>query len=337
MKERAQYIDAAKGVAILCITLLHFEEGVIPGWLNIWIGLFMITAFYFTSGWVHGMQNRKITAKELFTKRIKQLGIPYLWFSALIIAFDILWVLLGFMEIEILLRDIYKTITLRGIGTLWFLPVLVIGETIFCFIRNSRYRLPLTLIGVIVLFIVNHLYYNIWCAMREVSTLHKLIDSPMQPFVRGIAACPVIAGGYIMVRHVWPTIERCKKGTIASVGLVAILFSLLLVTYPPFEIYYLNTFLSNTLPVFGFICLFYTVGYKNLISRFFIFWGVNSLVLMCTHYSIVEETLKTLDKEFIHSGFIGPITIIHFTIAIAISYPIAMIFNDRLKFMLGKK
>ena len=126
MNKRLDYIDATKGVAILCITFLHFEQGVIPGWLNVWIGMFMISAFYVTSGWVSGVNDKPITAKELLKKRLRQLGVPYLWFSLLIIIFDILWVALGLMESGILLRDIYKTVVLRGIGTLWFLPVLLI-------------------------------------------------------------------------------------------------------------------------------------------------------------------------------------------------------------------
>lgn len=48
MNKRLDYIDETKGVAILCITFLHFESEVIPAWLNTWIGLFMITAFYVT-------------------------------------------------------------------------------------------------------------------------------------------------------------------------------------------------------------------------------------------------------------------------------------------------
>ena len=85
--KRLNYIDATKGVAILCIAFLHFEKGVIPFWLNEWIGMFMITAFYVTSGWIIGISNKRMKPDELLKKRIKQLGIPYLWFSLLIILF----------------------------------------------------------------------------------------------------------------------------------------------------------------------------------------------------------------------------------------------------------
>ena len=47
---RSLAIDQLKGLAIICITLLHFEAGLIPADINTWIGSFMITAFYFTCG-----------------------------------------------------------------------------------------------------------------------------------------------------------------------------------------------------------------------------------------------------------------------------------------------
>ena len=83
-KQRFEYIDCVKGVAILCITFLHFENGVIPQWLNTWIGMFMITAFYVTSGWVFGLKSKLESPGVLFKKRLRQLGIPYFWFAVLI-------------------------------------------------------------------------------------------------------------------------------------------------------------------------------------------------------------------------------------------------------------
>ena len=64
MTKRLDYIDATKGVAIQCITFLHFEKGVIPDWLNVWIGLFMISTFYFTSGWITGINKNPISSNE---------------------------------------------------------------------------------------------------------------------------------------------------------------------------------------------------------------------------------------------------------------------------------
>ena len=337
IKKRYDYIDATKGVAILCITFLHFEQGVIPHWLNTWIGLFMISAFYVTSGWVSGISNKPTTAKELFKKRIKQLGVPYLWFSLLIILFDILWVTLGLMESNILLRDIYKTFTLRGIGTLWFLPVLLIGEYIFTLIKNSKKKWGWAVVGLIATLLVNYAYNTLWLPMRDLSELNKIIDSPLQPIVRGLYAWPIIAIGYLLGKKWGMRIIEENKIKLLLISAVLFAISFILVIKPPFNIYYINGVLSNTLPAIAFMFLF-AMFTKGVITRFFTYWGVNSLVLMCTHFSITMEVLMAFDKYILHhSTFEGARTIIYFVVCIILTYPLVWLFNGKLKFMLGKR
>lgn len=335
-RQRLDYIDATKGVAILCITFLHFEKGVIPDWLNTWIGLFMITTFYLTSGWVSGISNKQIKPNELLKKRIKQLGVPYLWFSAIIVVFDIIWIALGYMESSTLLRDIYKTITLRGIGTLWFLPVLVIGEYIFAIVRNSKQKWLLATLFMIATLAANYAYYNIWFPLRDLSELNKLIDAPMQPIMRGLYAWPIVAIGYIIAQK-WGH-KLIGTGRIKLIATSATLFaiSIALVVNPPFDIYYINGALCNTLPAIAFMCLF-ALFPKNVITGFFTYWGVNSLILMCTHFSITMEILMAFDKHVLHHPvFEGPVTILYFVACILLTYPLVHLFNDKLKFMIGK-
>lgn len=337
MSKRLDYIDATKGVAILCITFLHFEQGVIPGWLNTWIGMFMISAFYVTSGWVTGISNKPITAKQLFKKRIRQLGVPYLWFSVLIILFDLLWVAFELMESGILLRDIYKTIVLRGIGTLWFLPVLLIGEYIFNLIKNSNRRWMWIIIGLGATLLVNHAYNSFWLPIRDNSELYKILDAPMQPIVRGLYAWPIIAFGYLVGKRWGKSIMDANKTKLLITSALIFAISFMLIIKPPFNIYYVNGLLSNTLPAIAFMCLF-AVFSKNVITFFFTYWGINSLILMCTHFSITQVILTTFDKHILHhSTFEGPRTILYFVICMILTYPLVRLFNGKLKFMLGRK
>ena len=336
-KKRLNYIDATKGVAILCITFLHFEQGVIPAWLNTWIGLFMISAFYVTSGWVTGINDKPITAKQLFKKRIRQLGIPYLWFSLLIILFDLLWVSVGLMGSDIMLRDIYKTIVLRGIGTLWFLPVLLIGECIFTLIKNSKRRWLWAAIAMVITLSVNYAYNSIWLPKSNISELNKMLDAPMQPIVRGLYAWPIIAIGYLLGKKWGKAIMQTSKAWLLIVSALFFAVSFVLVINPPITVYYINDLLSNILPAIAFMCLF-AVLTKGFITKFFNHWGVNSLILMCTHFSITMEILMAFDKHILHHAtFVGPRTIIYFVICVLLTYPLVYLFNGKLKFMLGKK
>ena len=337
VKKRFDYIDATKGVAILCITFLHFEQGVIPGWLNTWIGMFMISAFYVTSGWVTGIKDKPITAKDLFKKRIRQLGIPYLWFSLLIILFDVLWVALGLMESSILLRDVYKTFVLRGIGTLWFLPVLLIGEYTFTLIKNSKKVWFWAIVGLAITLLANYTYYTLWLPVRDNSELYKIIDASMQPIVRGLYAWPIIAIGYQLGKRWGQRVMEENKITLLLISALLFAVSFVLIIKPPVSIYYINGLLSNTLPAIAFMLLFATFS-NNIIERFFSYWGVNSLIMMCTHFSITMEILMIFDRDILHHPtFAGQRTIVYFLICIVLTYPLVRLFNGKLRFMIGKK
>lgn len=336
-KKRLNYIDATKGVAILCITFLHFEQGVIPVWLNTWIGMFMITAFYVTSGWVTGISNKPTTPKEMLKKRIKQLGIPYLWFSLLIILFDALWIALGLMESNILLRDIYKTLVLKGIGTLWFLPVLLFGEYIFAVIKNCKRIWLWASIFFAITIACNHLYDELWWSLRNLSKITQMIDAPLQVINAVFKAWPIIGIGYLMGKRWGKSILEISKYKLLTISVLLFAISFILIIKPPFSLYYVNGVLSNTLPAVAFMCLF-AVFNNNFIERFFTYWGVNSLILMCTHFSITMEILMAFDRHVLHHPvFVGPRTIIYFIICILLTYPLVLLFNGKLRFMLGRR
>lgn len=61
---RERYIDIVKGLSILCITLLHYVHNVFPNEVNVFVGSFMITSFYVTSGWVSAMHPSQRSLKE---------------------------------------------------------------------------------------------------------------------------------------------------------------------------------------------------------------------------------------------------------------------------------
>ena len=134
---RHRYIDIVKGLSILCIVLLHYEVGVFPKELNIFIGSFMITAFYVTSGWLDAMGSKAISIKEYTRKRFQQLGKPYIYWSVIILMFDLILCLFNYYDAQYLAKEIYKTITLRGIGTLWFLPALFFGGIIWQWLKRK--------------------------------------------------------------------------------------------------------------------------------------------------------------------------------------------------------
>lgn len=138
MKSRLQYIDTAKGLAIVSIVLLHFEEGIFTPQLNLFISAYMITMFYITAGWVDAMNENQRPFKEYLKHRWNQLMIPYIWWTGIILAIDsILWAF-QYYDCYFMARELYKSITLRGIGTLWFLPALFGGSLLWHFTKQKN-------------------------------------------------------------------------------------------------------------------------------------------------------------------------------------------------------
>ena len=61
---RERYVDIAKGIAILCIALLHYENGIFPQQLNTFIGSFMVSMFYVASGWISALYPKQLGFKD---------------------------------------------------------------------------------------------------------------------------------------------------------------------------------------------------------------------------------------------------------------------------------
>ena len=334
-QDRIRYLDILKGLSILCIVLMHFEEGVFPLWLCVWIGSFMVTAFFFTSGWLFSMKERTVSVKELFKKRLHSLVIPYLWFSALILLFDFILIFIGFYDSSIVFRDICKTVMLRGIGTLWFLPALFLGEIIFVLLRNHN-RIWLWILALSLSLVYLH-YYGYWNGhYRNINNLYKILDTPFHAFHNAIRAWIVIACGYKL-----PQLYRRYLSHLSSllditlgVGLCAV--SVYLASFLPFNPDAFNIFLAPVVGPFGLLLV--AKGVERMkVCCFFDYWGKNSLALMATHYSIVLVLFQILNQHLYgETKLTGISSLVFFVLAMMIEYPIVEVINKRFRFLLGK-
>lgn len=77
LKERSNAIDMIKGLSIMTLFYLHFENG----WMNTDYNFFLVRsqAFYIVVGWLWEMSSNRRTVAEHWTKRKTGLIIPYLW------------------------------------------------------------------------------------------------------------------------------------------------------------------------------------------------------------------------------------------------------------------
>ena len=158
-KHRRKELDYAKGFAILLMLFSHCipSESIV----KTWISSFNMPIFFVICGILQADKNPEgIKLKEAFKfllKRCKQLLIPYFIFGiGLIILYQILYLVGG--SALTYKEQLVSLITLRGIGSMWFIPCYLISECIFVFFLC---KLPdiirlLFILGTIVMIVITN-------------------------------------------------------------------------------------------------------------------------------------------------------------------------------------
>ncbi len=128
-------IDLIKGLCILLVVVHHtLTFDFFPQPVAHFCGAVFLNSFFVVSGFLYGRRAEGENRKPILHK-FWRLIIPYAGFSVLAILWHgILAVGLGCREMseiwfgwELVLRDVLKTVSFTGIGTLWFLPVLFLS------------------------------------------------------------------------------------------------------------------------------------------------------------------------------------------------------------------
>lgn len=330
---REKYVDIVKGLSILCITFLHYEQGVLPPSVNVFIGSFMITAFYVVSGWVSAMHPSQRTLKGLIKKRWKQLGIPYLWWTAIILIFDFTLLAFGYYDLRHIGTDIYKAITLRGIGTLWFLPALFGGEIIWHWLKSNK-KAWLIVLALVLSLCYQYFYGQIFGGKTE--AIYRIIDAPFRTIRNILEAWIGTAFGYYAYVFLKNNVLQLSKMTLALYGIFLCAFAFITANYLPL---FLSPFWSLFAPLFGplgWLLLAKSVQNWELLN-FFNYWGLNSLNLMVTHYSMIMVLFTIVVENALHQPFLGWTTIVCFIISMPIQYFLVLAINKYAKFTLGKR
>lgn len=329
---RERYIDIVKGLSIICITFLHYEQGILPQSINIFIGSFMITAFYVTSGWVSAMHPTQRTLKELIKKRWKQLGIPYLWWTAIILAFDLILLFFGYYDSYFIGREIYKSITLRGIGTLWFLPALFGGEIIWYLLKSNS---KAWLILLALTFSLCYMFFYGQILGSKTEMIYRIVDAPFRTIHNILEAWVGIAFGYYTYNLLKNNILQSSQLLLAIYGVLVCTAAFIIVNFLNIP-YPLKGLIGPLIGPLGLLLLAKSIQ-EWKIMNLFNYWGLNSLNLMVTHYSIILVIFTIIVENVFNLPFSGWITIICFILSMPIQYTLVPLINKYANFTLGKR
>lgn len=188
--ERKLYLDQAKGIGIMMIILQHISNFETP--FLVFGNSFKIVIFFIISGYLFQLQfKNNITYKDFIIKKIKTLGIPYLFFSTLFIIINIF---LMFIKKENNLSNIliliYDVVSLKGLITLWFLPTIFLVEIIYFFINLHRKKYINTIsiiISFLLIIIIGYTKINIWELFGN-SLISKAISCPIGVIIKATIA-----------------------------------------------------------------------------------------------------------------------------------------------------
>lgn len=183
MKQRLQYFDIAKGIAIILVILGHNE---IPHTVNRFIFSFHMPLFFIVSGYFF----KPLAYKEIVKKGWRQLLVPYLFTGAFIIAFFALFQMaLHFMrgasydaqQMLDLLHDVAY-----GGWPVWFLLALFVAKIVLNLaLSHERYALSI----VLAVATIGYVWGN-----------YVKVDVPLQIFP-GFIASLFLYIGYQMRKH----------------------------------------------------------------------------------------------------------------------------------------
>lgn len=294
--KRIHTFDYIKGLCILIVVLCHTVTfgGMVCTQLRWLFQSIFLNDFYLLAGWIQARKDLcagKIRVREEVQRKITALLIPYCMLSVIAIVFQGILTLCfhnayispsytGFM---LTIRNIYLTVTLNGIGTLWFLPILLIASLFLVWIRSK----PKTVIAA---FAVGA--YLLYCLISQYDTaqVHTLLEKEIEFFSRVCVAIAYSLCGYLLGLY-W---KRTK--TSALVGVLFCVSGLL--------IFERATFAAVPLVAIGFplVCLIFEPLLENRRHLGLLeFCGEHSILIMYIHYVIVLPMVQQVLEQ--QSGY----------------------------------
>ncbi len=296
--KRSVSIDMAKGLGILMITYGHITELSNP--VDHWMSLFKITLFYIVAGYLMSYTGaeEKYTGKQFVLKTLRTIMLPYVSFSVVIIIVKA--VAAWFRHKDVLdgvFTNLYATLTLRGVNTLWFLPTLAIGEILFFFILKSRKKSLFWILitaSLIAGYLLSIFTLNLKDTLGE--SAYQTVSYPLHPLAKSLVAIWFIGIGYAGQKIVagmgkavkYPlglllTVLTIVMGAAVSRGID---FNMLVYGRNP--VWFLIGGITGT---FGALFLFELLQ-ERCIAPFLSYWGRNSLILMATQRCLLLVNLS---------------------------------------------
>ena len=165
-KKRIDWVDVAKGIAMICVILVHVEEHFMPaGTLvstKIPIYTFHMPLFFFMSGYLFSMKN---SFGEFLKNKCRRILIPYVCLGVILALFDTYWNGRNpfgdpWFSADAFTGRLMALLTQERYWTLWFIACLfwlnILFYVIVRLVKNEKVRA----IVVVIIAVVGLVYYK---------------------------------------------------------------------------------------------------------------------------------------------------------------------------------
>lgn len=312
VKQRIEYLDYVRGVAILLVVLGHMYSVEDP--IRVLIYSFHMPLFFIISGF---FANKDSGLLELIKKKFKTLMIPYFAFGGVIMI--IMYVTNGYdNELAVYIQHFISGV---GRDALWFLLCLFLIEIIFNIVMKLKYTTLQTVVFLILFIIglygeyINHNIIVMITLMRAFVGLgfyalgyytYKYISKINMPYFILIAL--FLFNCFLAFENTWIDLWALRFG---------------------------NRLIYITCSVLGsisMILIFKKLGDSNRFKYVFKFFGSNTLTIMATQQIIINYINRATKQQY-YIGFKG---FYMFLVVIIIEIPIIYVVNNYASWILGK-
>ena len=277
--ERRKDLDFAKGVGIILMVLGHCYSAGNGENILCWLYSFHMPLFFIVPGIVYGNYHRRTERGfgSVVIKKFKRLLIPYFFFATITASF---FCVLGRKSLAVFGAYMYRIVTLQGINAMWFIPCFLVVELIFAASRRTKH----------------HVINNVLLALAGLTTVWLPVVKEIVPGLQSV----IIGSAFMALGFL------CSRRYIASISLpvwigctlihlmVAMWNGRVDLAYGVYGnpiLYFVNGLLGTFV-----IIRAYDYLSNSRLSRYIVWLGEHSIVVLCTS-SMVIEILRLADYK----------------------------------------
>ncbi|WP_042330692.1 acyltransferase family protein [Desulfosporosinus orientis] len=328
---RVAWIDILKGIGIFLVVWGHSNLLLTSfndfSYITKYIYSFHMPLFFFISGYLNALVKNK-SFRQLITRKTNTLIIPYLSFSIITVLIDIIRFKSNLPIRSELFKFFYIGKRVLWNDPLWFLICLFIVEIIFYGVSQLPDR-KYSFLGLLIITLL-----GFWLS-------YKNITLPFGLSIAFIGTSFYGLGDFVSSSRS----PRISKMVIVSCILISFIIPIYFnTTVSMYFMRYGNPiyfYISALVNIYLYLKLSQRLQYINFVSNIFQYLGRNSLIILCTHFTLLLllrvciSRIPTLGSLMINSDPMKGL--IYTTAVLAISIPIIAVIRNRFPFVIGIK